>query len=106
MALVPPVSVRSPQEFRQVVETQNQQPPQAPSPPPAAEPAPEVPGSRDTVETTEQARQRAGQDAAIGALTPQQRGVEAARTFQEVRDGIETRNVRLSRANDQVRGLE
>src|SRR5436190_10957607 len=100
MPLIPPTGIRSqsPVSAPPDVDT-------APPPPPVS-PRPSPPASRDAMETTDQARLQAAA-AAIGTQgTPQQRGVQAARTLDEVRSGSETRNSRVYSANREVAKLE
>ncbi|MBL8957715.1 MAG: hypothetical protein JNK82_43470 [Myxococcaceae bacterium] len=96
MALLPPVSLRG-NSYVTPVEAEA---------PRALEEAPVAPATTDSLETRQDAELRAGQAAAIGELSPAQRGVAAFNTLSDVRSGIETRNVRLTRANAEVERLE
>lgn len=60
----------------------------------------------EATDAVEAARLRAAESAVIGQLTPRQLGVQAARTLDEVRVGIDTRNMRLHSANREVERLE
>ena len=103
MALTVPVSLRGNTytvPSNDVVPVRDEVQPDAPVPDTGAvRPA-------DSVESTEDARLRLAQDAAIGNLSAPQRGVQAARTLDEVRVGIDERNMRLDRANRAVERLE
>lgn len=107
MGLLPPTGLRTNQQYTRIADGDVQQT-QAPvePPAPATEAPSNVPGTRDSVESIDEARRRAAADAVLGNLSPQQRGIQAARTLDEVRTGIETRNIRLSGANREVQRLE